>query len=154
MAASPPLPDLSSRPFAASVERAVPVSPEALFAAWTERFDEWFAEPGAIRMAAEAGAPYFFETFHEGRRHPHYGRFLRVEADRLIELTWMNEAGTRGVETVLTVELVPEADGTRMRLTHAGFRDEITAAEHEAAWRSLIEERLAPLVRERPAGLR
>jgi uncharacterized protein YndB with AHSA1/START domain len=97
-------------------------------------------------LTPEVNTPYFFETFHGGRRHPHYGRFLRVERDRLLELTWLNEAGTRGHETVLTVELRPEGDGTAQRLSHRGFPDDEIRASHEAAWRDLLEQRLRPAV--------
>jgi uncharacterized protein YndB with AHSA1/START domain len=124
----------------------VDAAPEAVYQAWVGRFDEWFAEPGAIRMRAEVDAPYFFETFHQGARHPHYGRFLALEPARLVELTWLNEAGTHGVETVLTVEITPHGDGSRLRLTHAGFRDETTSAEHGEAWKQLLRERLDPML--------
>src|SRR6201996_4405641 len=87
-------PDLSGRPYGSSVEHTVQASPGVVFHAWTDRFDQWFAEPGAIRMRAEVDAPYFFETFHQGARHPHYGRILALEPNRLLEMTWLNEAGT------------------------------------------------------------
>jgi uncharacterized protein YndB with AHSA1/START domain len=139
-------PDLTSRPFDLVVECAVGAPPAALFDAWTTGFDRWFAEPGALRLTPEVNAPYFFETVHEGRRHPHYGRFLRVERDRLLEFTWLNEAGTRGHETVLTVELTPDGDGTALRLAHRGFPDARTRDEHRQAWRELLEQRLLPVV--------
>jgi uncharacterized protein YndB with AHSA1/START domain len=139
-------PDLSSRPYGLVLERTFPVPPLVLFHAWTEGFDGWFAEPGAILLTPEVNAPYFFETLHNGRRHPHYGRFLRVERGRLLELTWLTEAGTRGHETVLTIELRPERDGTVQRLTHRGFPDDEVRAGHEAAWRDLLEQRLRTAV--------
>ncbi|BCB88540.1 SRPBCC family protein [Phytohabitans suffuscus] len=146
-------PDLSARPYGLVVERTFPVPPPALFHAWTAGFDTWFAEPGAIMLTPEVDRPYFFETFHAGQRHPHYGRFLRVEPDRLLELTWLNEAGTRGHETVLTVELRPEGEGTAQRLTHRGFPDDRTRAEHEDAWRLLLERLLLPVLEGRGRGL-
>lgn len=145
-------PDLSSRPHGLVIERTFPAPPPVLFHAWTAGFDRWFAEPGAIVLTPEVNAPFFFETFHDGRRHPHYGRFLRVERDRLLELTWLNEAGTRGHETVLTVELRPDGGGTVQRLSHRGFPDDGVRAGHEAAWGQLLEQRLRPLLAAGGAG--
>ncbi len=139
-------PDLAERTFGSSVVHRVDASPDVVFRAWIDRFDQWFAEAGAIRMRAEVDAPYFFETFHRGKRHPHYGRILAVEPDRLLEMTWMNEAGTHGVETVLRIEIAPDGDGSLLRLTHNGFRDETTSAEHGEAWEQLLRERLDPML--------
>ena len=128
-------PDLSSRPHKLTVERTMVASPAVCYRAWTQEFDRWFAAPGTLLMTAEVNAPFFFETRFDGQRHPHYGRFLRLIPDERVEITWVTgDPGTKGAETVVTIELAPSGSGTQLKLTHAGFADEEIRDGHEEAW--------------------
>jgi uncharacterized protein YndB with AHSA1/START domain len=138
-------PDLDGRPHQLTVERDMKASAAAIYRVFTEDLDSWFAAPGAIRMRAQEDQPFYFETEHEGKRHPHYGRVLTLRPDRLVELAWVTGmGGTGGAETVVTVELAPRDGGTRLRLTHAGFYDDAAAKQHEV-WGTILamlDERL------------
>jgi uncharacterized protein YndB with AHSA1/START domain len=148
------LPDLSERPLHLMLERGFPVPPSVLYEAWTQHFDLWFAAPGSVMMRAEVNTPFFFETEYKPRshgpvrRHPHYGRFLQLVPNQLVQMTWVTgNGGTEGAETVVTVELVPVGDHTSLRLTHAGFADETARNAHEHAWPMVLEhleQQLAP----------
>lgn len=138
-----PRPDLSARPHTTSCERTVSAPPRKVFAAWTQRFDAWFAQPGTVAMVPEPGRPYFFYNREEWGRHPHYGRFLELRTYELVEMTWLTgngtAEGTEGAETVLRIELAPAGDGTRIRLTHSGFVSERSRDGHAENWPLALE---------------
>jgi uncharacterized protein YndB with AHSA1/START domain len=116
-----------------TAERLMRSAPRVLFRAWTDRLDRWLASPGTLLISPEPDTAFYFETHHGKDRHCYYGRIVRLERDRLVELTWLS-TGTKRAETLITVELTPEGDGTRLRLTHAGFPDEDLRKAHEEAW--------------------
>jgi len=141
------IPDLSARPYDLTVERSFAAAPATLYQAWTTGFDRWFAAPGSVLMRPEVNAVYFFETEfkHEDQpavqRQPHYGRFLRLVVDHLVELTWVTGAGgTDGAETIVRVDLQRVGHTTHLRLTHKGFASQAARDRHRQAWPSVLEQ--------------
>lgn len=134
------MPDLTQRPFTMTVERQMKASAHDLYEAWTSKFDKWFAQPGETFMVPEVDRPFFFYNRRDWGRHGHYGRFLELQKDRLIEMTWLTgKGGTFGAETVLRVELIPQAGGVLLRLTHSGFDDEKSCQGHKDNWPEALE---------------
>ncbi len=137
-------PDLSSRPLAMTWEGFLNASPERVYEAWTSKFDLWFAQPDAMFMTPEVDRPYFFYNKNEWGRHPHYGRFLELRENEVVEMTWITgngtEVGTEGAETVVRIELTPKDNGTMVHFYHSGFVNERSQADHKENWPLAFEE--------------
>lgn len=137
-------PDHDHRPLSCDCERVVAATPKILFEAWTTGFDRWFAQPGTLVMQVEPGQPFFFYNRDEWGRHPHYGRFLAIKPNELVEMTWLTgdgkAEGTQGAETVLRIALEPLEVGTRVRLTHSGFPNGASRDAHAENWPLALDE--------------
>lgn len=140
-------PDLSNRKHRLEVKKVMQRDSGVLFKAWTQEFQKWFAAPCSVIMRGKINTTYFFETdfkFEESekaQREPHYGRFLKIIENELIEMTWVTGPnGTKGAETIVKVELVPSKNGTELKLGHSGFLDEESKEQHEKAWPEVLKQ--------------
>ena len=127
----------------ASVDLHAP--PERVFRALTsDEITQWWVRPGVfdtrewrgdVRAAGTwsasgvgGGAPYTLE-----------GEFLEVRPFEKLVHTW-HLAGTPVPPTTDTYELEPSATGTRLKLTHAGFRSAQGCASTSAGWETSFEK--------------
>jgi uncharacterized protein YndB with AHSA1/START domain len=133
-------PNLSDRPHGARVERMMRASSQVLYQSFTTGWEGWFALDRALVADPVVNGQLFFVVEHEGKRHPHYGRFLVLEPGRRVELTWVTgKDGTQGAETVLSVDLEPRAGGCALTLTHRGFYDQERADHHGKSWEQILD---------------
>ncbi len=109
--------------------RCIPASPAQVFAAMRDpaRVARWWGPAGfrntIDRFEFRPGGRWLL-TMHgpDGKDYPNESRFTRIEEDRLLEIEHLN-----GHHFVLTLELVPEGDGTRV-----AWRQAFDSAEHYA----------------------
>lgn len=130
---------------ACTSESHLSLPPHVVYEAWTIGWGLWFADAGSVEITPRVGAPFCFDVLapgaeaREARRHPHYGRFLALEAPSRVRLTWVT-GGTGGAETVVTVALRADGPGgTRCTLTHEGFTSDEACERHAAAWPQVLQ---------------
>ena len=123
-----------------SVPRTIKASPERVFLAWTDpaRARPWLSNGGDLVLQPHSGGLFFLDMIYGDHTYPHYGRYLQVEANRLLEFTWVSQS-TLGKESIVRVDFEPVSGGTRVTLTHRGLPDEKSASDHEGGWTEILE---------------
>ena len=79
----------------------------------------------------------------DGARYKVSGQVTLVDPPNSIGFTWAwhDEDDRRGVESHVTIRLVPaQPGGTELKLSHADLPDEEAARNHEAGWSSSLNK--------------
>ena len=123
---------------AVTATRHLKASPARVYRAFTDPADikRWF-QPQRLIMDAKVDGLWHSEQEFEGKRWPHYGRFLKLEPGKLVEETWMSEA-THGLESVVRVELTAKDGGTDVKITHSGLPED-QAGNHRQGWTEILQ---------------
>ena len=119
------------------LSRRLPVPLERVFQCWTdgEVLARWFspsAEYDVIvhHLEARTGGTYRIEMRHvSGKSHVVAGMYREVAPPSRVVFTWSWESDDRPEETVVTIALRPEGEGTELRLRH-----ELFSAEPASCW--------------------
>ena len=118
-----------------TLSRTIKAKPEEVFDVWLDTRSPggpWFGCERVILQPVVDGL-FYHGVRHDGRMWAHYGRFIRLERPRSIEHTWVSEA-TRGVESIVTLDLVPRGDETALTLRHSNVPDDAMGRRHEEGW--------------------
>ena len=118
-----------------TLSRIIKAKPEQVFDVWLDTRSPggpWFGCERVILQPVVDGL-FYHGVRHEGRMWAHYGRFIRLERPRLIEHTWVSEA-TRGIETIVTLDIAPRGDETALTLRHSNVPDDAMGRRHEEGW--------------------
>ena len=137
---------LDQRP-SLTLTRRLRAQPEKIFAAWTdpEKLAQWFGpariKPGSARaeLDVRVGGRYRISFAHESDEYSEVGGVYReVVPNQRLVFTWAWHS-TPERESLVTVELKPDAAGTLLTFHHERFADEKARDNHAKGWSELFE---------------
>lgn len=120
--------------------------PDRIWAAWTDphMVRRWFgSDPNGTVLETYLDVRVggrFEVTFanEDGKRYTATGVYRVVEHGRGLQFSW-HWRDEPGVETAVSVALLPDGTGTRMQFEHAGLVHRSTH-NYESGWRSTFEK--------------
>ena len=121
------------------VERVLPASPDEVFDAWTtpSRMAVWMSPVGAAEAEVDLRVGGSFRVVMVEARLEHTGEYVEIDRARRLVFTWVSPfTGTK--PSVVTVELYPHDDGTRVVLTHERLPADVVDG-HRDGWGTMIE---------------
>jgi uncharacterized protein YndB with AHSA1/START domain len=135
------------------LERRIPAPPAAVFTAFTDpvMLARWMSPVGRAEVAVDprVGGRLLVAMIDGDVRIEHRGEFLELDPPRRLRFTW-SSVHTSEVETMVTIELAPAGDGTRLILIHERLPTQAVAS-HAGGWGAMID-RLAGLLGSQPAS--
>jgi uncharacterized protein YndB with AHSA1/START domain len=127
------------------VERLIAAPPERVFELWTEpeQLVKWWGPDGADIPAHDLDirpGGHWRTTMRlaDGTQHTVSGVYRRIERPRRLVFTWgwVDEHGSRGHETEVTVTFDAAPGGTRIRLVQQAFESKQSRDMHGIGWES------------------
>jgi uncharacterized protein YndB with AHSA1/START domain len=123
-----------------TLKRHFKAPPAKVFAAWTdpEKMTRWMGPEGVVGLAAEidprVGGRYrLLMKAPDGNEHDVSGVYREVVPNQKLVFTWAWKS-TPERESLVTIELKPDGDGTLLTLTHEQFFDETARDHHQQGW--------------------
>ena len=131
-----------------TLKRRLNARPEKVYAAWTDpqKIARWFG-PGSVKAGTErasidarVGGRYRVSFDTESGEHFEVGGVYRetVPNQRLV-FSWAWHT-TPERESLVTVSLKPDGDGTLLTLTHEQFFDEAARDGHQPGWNGALDK--------------
>jgi len=126
--------------------RRIKAAPAKVLAAWTdpEKVKHWMG-PGDVKVLSVESDPRVGGRFRwvmqspNGEIHDVSGVFREVVPDQKLVFTWAWKS-TPERESLVTVSVKPEGDGTLLTLTHEQFFDADARDRHQTGWTSALDK--------------
>lgn len=114
------------------IERHVAAAPPVVYSYLTES-SKWIRWQGVHATIEARPGAVFAVTMPNGTRAR--GQFIELETDRRVVFTWgwIDHEGVPPGSSTVEIELIPDAVGTLVRLTHRGLPPEEIEL-HTAGW--------------------
>ena len=129
-----------------SIKRRLNASPAKVFAAWTDpaKIARWFGPKQIETLRAEAdarvGGRYrIVARSPDGEEHDVSGVYREVVPGRKLVFTWAWRS-TPERESLVTIDLKSDGDGTLLTLTHEQFFDEGARDRHRSGWSGVLDK--------------
>jgi len=134
------------------VERTLNAPVARVWSALTDvdQMRQWYFDLKEFK--AEVGFEFEFVVEHEGNTYHHLCRVTEVIAPRKISYTWRYH-GAPG-DSLVTFELSPNGDRTRLKLTHTGIETfpktpAYARNNFETGWTTIIDSELRQFVEQK-----
>jgi uncharacterized protein YndB with AHSA1/START domain len=129
-----------------TLKRRLNASPARVFAAWTdpEKVKRWMG-PGEVKVIsvetdARAGGRYrWLMRGSDGEDHDVSGIYREVIANEKLVFTWAWKSSPEQ-QSVVTVLLKADGDGTLLTLTHEQFADAESRDRHQQGWSGALDK--------------
>src|ERR1700733_5140803 len=129
-----------------TLKRHLKAPPAKVFAAWTdpEKVKHWMG-PGEIKVLHVETDPRTGGRFNWGMRAPNgeehavSGVYREVVPNEKLVFTWAWKS-TPERESLVTVLIKPDGDGSLLTLTHEQFFDEDVRDRHQQGWAGALDK--------------
>ena len=123
-----------------TLKRRLNAPPEKVYAAWTDpaQISKWFGPDAGPVTRAETDVRTggrFHVVFHteDGEEHDVSGVYREVIPNEKLQFTWAWRTMPER-ESLVTVTIKPDGDGSLLTLLHEQFYDEPARDRHEFGW--------------------
>jgi len=134
-----------------TLKRRIKAPPAKVFAAWTDPalMARWLGPVGTVELVAKTdprvGGRFEMKMRMPGDEHNVSGVYLEFVPNQKLVFTWAWRTMPER-ESLVTVELKPDGDGTLLTLIHSQFSNEAARDRHSEGWSGTLGklERLFP----------
>ena len=128
-----------------TIKRRLNAPPAKVYAAWTDpaQIARWFGPEAVTSVRAETdlrvGGRYHITMLVPGDQHDVMGVYREVVPNERLVFTWAWKS-TPERESLVSVTLKPDGDGTLLTLLHEQFFDEPARDRHNQGWTGALNK--------------